>query len=85
MKSIVSTINAIDENSKKIVYKHFDQTHVNILAKEGPNIVEKLNEIQKAGEKDMTDKFKFNSEGFMSDSSGNKSEGDELQNFQQLK
>ena len=24
MKSIVNTINAIDENSKKIVYKHFD-------------------------------------------------------------
>jgi hypothetical protein len=50
MKSIISTISAIDDNSKKIVYKHFDQSHVNILAKEGPNIVKNLNEIKETAE-----------------------------------
>ena len=54
MKAIVSTISAIDDNSKKIVYKHFDQSHVNILAKEGPNIVKNLNEIKETAEKELT-------------------------------
>lgn len=31
MQAIVETITAIDENSKKIVFKHFDQQDVNVL------------------------------------------------------
>lgn len=31
MRSIVDTIQSIDENSKKIVFKHFDHNNVNFL------------------------------------------------------
>jgi hypothetical protein len=31
MKSLVDTISSIDENSKKILFKHFDHTNVNIM------------------------------------------------------
>jgi Cu/Ag efflux protein CusF len=33
MKAIIETISSIDENSKKILFKHFDQANVNILSK----------------------------------------------------
>ena len=84
MKAIVNTINSIDENSKKIVYKHFDQDNVNILAKEAPAIVSTLSKISDAtNEKDV--RHIFHSDGFESDSSGNRSEDDELCQIHKLK
>ena len=41
MRTIVDTIKSIDENSKKIVFKHFD-SNVNILAKEAPLLIKKI-------------------------------------------
>lgn len=39
MKAIIETISSIDENSKKILFKHFDQDNVNILAKKAPALM----------------------------------------------
>ena len=70
MKVIVDTIKSIDENSKKIVFKHFDQQNVNILAKEAPSLLDKISKIGKEAMK--MDKFKgYNSDEIESDSSGN--------------
>lgn len=53
MRAIVDTISSIDENSKKILFKHFDQANVNILAREAPilisNIAKIAQEAQKTG------------------------------------
>jgi len=51
MRAIIDTINSIDENSKKIVFKHFDQQHVNILAKEAPYVISNLQRIQAFAQK----------------------------------
>lgn len=70
MKVIVDTIKSIDENSKKIVFKHFDQQNVNILAKEAPSLLDKISKIGKEAMK--MDKFKgYISDEIDSDSSGN--------------
>ena len=47
MRTIVDTIKSIDENSKKIVFKHFDQENVNLLAKEAPDLLKKISKIGK--------------------------------------
>lgn len=33
IRAVLETIHKVDENSQKIVFKHFDQSNVNILAK----------------------------------------------------
>ena len=43
MKALVDTINSIDENSKKILFKHFDQNNVNIIQKTTPDLFYKMN------------------------------------------
>ena len=48
MKSIIDTIKSIDDNSKKIVFKHFDQKNVNIFHKQSPDIITKLTKIADA-------------------------------------
>jgi hypothetical protein len=45
MRSIVDTIKSIDENSKKIVFKHFDQNNVNVLQNKVPFLGERLSTI----------------------------------------
>ena len=45
MQVMSKTINSIDENSKKIVFKHFDQANVNISARETPSILDGLQKI----------------------------------------
>ena len=42
MKAIIETINAIDEGSKKILFKHFDQSSVNTLSKQAPIILQNI-------------------------------------------
>ena len=36
----MDTMNAIDENSKKILFKNFDQNSVNILESKGPQLID---------------------------------------------
>ena len=70
MRTIVDTIKSIDENSKKIVFKHFDQENVNLLAKEAPELLKKISKIGKDSMK--VDEYKgYNSDDLESDSSGN--------------
>ena len=40
--AVINTISSIDENSKKMVYKEFNQENVNFLAKEAPILIENL-------------------------------------------
>lgn len=42
MMAVINTISSIDENSKKMVYKQFNQENVNFLAKETPILIENL-------------------------------------------
>ena len=44
MISIVDTVKSIDDNSKKIMFKHFD-SDVNILAREAPKLIQKILEV----------------------------------------
>ena len=84
MRTIVETIKSIDENSKKIVFKHFDQQNVNILAKEAPDLIKKITKIGKDAMK--MDKYQgFNSDDLESDSSGNQSDNDEINMIQKFK
>lgn len=42
MKAVVETINSINDNSKKIVFKNFEQAEVNILLQRAPAVLENL-------------------------------------------
>lgn len=76
MQAIVETINAIDENSKKIVFKHFDQQDVNVLQHEAPTILEGLKKVKSEA---MVQQFlELDTEALESDSSGNQSENDKI-------
>jgi len=77
MRTIVDTIKSIDENSKKIVFKHFDQENVNLLAKEAPDLLKKISKIGK--DAIQIDNYQgYNSDELESDSSGNQSDNDEI-------
>ena len=39
VQAIIETIKSIDENSKRIVFKHFDELSVNHLKKQSPNLI----------------------------------------------
>lgn len=45
MKAIVDTISSIDESSKKILFTHFDQQSVNVLAKKAPILLANISKI----------------------------------------
>lgn len=45
MQAIVETLESIDENSKKILFKHFDQGSVNILGFKAPKILDNLERL----------------------------------------
>ena len=53
MQLILNTIASIDENSKKIAFKHFDQNNVNLLSKYSPMLIQKLQSFQ-AGLRDVS-------------------------------
>lgn len=76
MRALVDTINSIDENSKKILFKHFDQNNVNIMSKNAQVLTDKINRI--TAEAEESDKYEINSDDMDSDSSGNMSENDEI-------
>ena len=81
MRVLINTMKSIDENSKRIVFKHFDQSTVNSLAKEAPGLINRINSVgvhMRKQEKTLTGDYEFNSDNIPSDSSGNHSENDEL-------
>ena len=81
MRAIVETISSIDENSKKILFKHFDQNNVNHLEKQAPILMANIDRINH--DVITNDKLDdFNSDQFQSDSSGNHSENDEINKIQ---
>lgn len=45
MQAIVETLESVDENSKKILFKHFDQNSVNILGIRAPSILDSLQKL----------------------------------------
>jgi hypothetical protein len=45
MKAIVDTLTSIDENSKKILFKHFDQSSVNVLSRQAPILMANISKI----------------------------------------
>lgn len=47
LKATVQMVWSIDDNSKKIVYKHFDQDNVNLLSKRTPALKHKLKEVKR--------------------------------------
>lgn len=84
MKAIIETVSSIDENSKKILFKHFDQKNVNYLAKMAPELMSNIQKVaQEAKNLEIVDEI--NSEQIPSDSSGNHSEEDEINKIQKLK
>ena len=84
MKVMMDTLTSINKNSKKIVFKNFNQSNVNILAKQAPSLMEKIAKIRlEAGKKEKYDRF--NSDDAESDSSGNYSDNDEVNMIQKFK
>ena len=77
MKAIVYTIQNINENSQKILFKHFNPADVNVLAKEVPSLVLNIEGIAKKCQETVVPKD-INDEAYESDSSGNQSENDEV-------
>ena len=76
MQAIVETIESIDENSKKILFKHFDQAQINLLGKKAPGI---LDNLQRIAQEAKTKKLgPIDSDDLESDSSGNQSDNDEM-------
>ena len=76
MQAIVETLESVDENSKKILFKHFDQNSVNILGIRAPTI---LDSLQKLSEEAKDKRLRpIDSDDIESDSSGNISETDEM-------
>lgn len=69
MKAVVDTINSINDNSKKIVFKNFDQADVNVLLQRAPAVLEDLQQARRVTEDQY---YKgINEDDYDSDSSGN--------------
>lgn len=79
---MVDTINSINDNSKKIVFKHFDQADVNVLLQRAPHVLEELKLARRATE----DQYYYgtNEDDYDSDSSGNQSENDRINQIAQI-
>jgi len=81
MQLILKTLRSIDENSKKIVYKHFDHKHVNHLERQMDSLQAKHMRIVYP----PADNTSKRSESLDSVSSGNTSINDEVNNIQIMK
>lgn len=82
MKAVVDTINSINDNSKKIVFKNFDQAGVNVLLQRAPAVLEDLQQAKRVTE-DQHYKG-INEDDYDSDSSGNQSENDRINQITQI-
>ena len=84
MLALINTIHAIDDQSKKMVYKQFVNSNVNILAKEAHNLTLSLINIAESYLKQATKlktnqlEIQYDSDLIESDSSGNYSESDQI-------
>jgi hypothetical protein len=82
MKAVVDTINSINDNSKKIVFKNFDQADVNVLLQRAPAVLEDLQQARRVTEDQY---YKgINEDDYDSDSSGNQSENDKINQITQI-
>jgi hypothetical protein len=82
MKAVVDTINSINDNSKKIVFKNFDQADVNVLLQRAPAVLEDLQQARRVTEDQY---YKgINEDDYDSDSSGNQSENDRINQITQI-
>lgn len=79
---MVDTIDKIDENSKKIVYRHFGQEESQQLNEQAKAIMSEMQKI--ADETNMEMEETYNSDDLSSDSSGNKSDNDEMNQIKML-
>lgn len=82
MKAVVDTINSINDNSKKIVFKNFEQSEVNVLLQRAPNVLESL-KLAKRTTEDQHYKG-INEDDYLSDSSGNQDENDRINQITQI-
>ena len=85
MQAVIETIHAIDDQSKKILYKEFKEKNVNILARHVPEITQNIQEIVDEQEHlNMKVLQRVNSGNLSSDSSGNDSENDQINKINEL-
>lgn len=85
MQAVIETIHAIDDQSKKILYKEFKEKNVNILARHVPEITQNIQEIVDEQEHlNMKVLQRVNSGNLSSDSSGNDSENDQINKIKEL-
>ena len=85
MQAVIETIHAIDDQSKKILYKEFKEKNVNILARHVPEITQNIQEIVDEQEHLNMKVFqRVNTGNLSSDSSGNDSENDQINKIKEL-
>ena len=84
MKAIVDTVSLIDQNSQKILFKHFDQQSVNILAKQAPILMSNISKISSEAANCVIPRT-INSDDYESDSSGNRSDHDEINKLEKIR
>jgi hypothetical protein len=80
MKTIVDTISSIDDSSKKILFKHFDQSNVNILTQKAPELINNLTKIANDTQNAQFNED-INSDYLISDDSGNSSDRADCINY----
>ena len=78
MRFVYGTMKSIDENSRQIMFRHFDQSHVNVLANHVPNLVKRLGKLKQKASNKKTCYKGFHSDDYKSDDSGNKSKDDDM-------
>ena len=85
MQAVIETIHAIDDQSKKILYKEFKEKNVNTLARHVPEITQNIQEIVDEQEHLNMKVFqRVNTGNLSSDSSGNDSENDQINKIKEL-
>ena len=82
MYAVVDTIEKIDENSKKIVFRHFGQQESHELNLKANEILDEMSKIADETTKDF--EATYNSDNLQSDSSGNRSDNDEMNQIKML-
>lgn len=82
MKAVIDTINSINDNSKNIILKNFDQADVNVLLQKAPEVLKEL-QVARAATADMYF-YGTNEDDYDSDSSGNQSERDRINQIAQI-
>ena len=90
MQSFCHSLSRMEDQSQKMAFMHFDPSVCNTLAKTAPEIIQRLEQIEEATDPiqknlPMHQACGFNSEDCPSDSSGNNSLNDEVNQIEDLK